>query len=463
MENLKGIIGRFRGGKDEKGFALVLTLIIMAAMTAIGMMAVTTSTTDLMIARNEKEGRTAFYLAEVGVYEAIARLSLPKTNARYVGESTTERADRVGGTKFTPSTTYPGSALSKPAKGSFTSAGISGGAVPSVGGVIPSGTYEVLVRYTIEHEDTWRKGDNLDDETVVFCRDFGFSGATTNCTTAFPVYTIISKGRTGGGTEAVISAHVVESFINMMPPGDTILFTEGEIGVQSATKITGKVGTQLGYEQGYAAYVSGCPCTDPNTCPATQCTNVSSGFPNWGYKKGDMNEYLGMDLDTIKNYADVYNMQTGNNTTTYNPTGIWGSLCSSSTTSDPNPHICDNDANKGKIVYIDNGAAGVGAAGLQAGSYGRGLLIVKGDLQIAGQFTWEGMIYVMGNLSVSGTATVFGTLMIEGNNTADNISKSMVKADVQVTGSLNVYGSRDVAASVGIGLGMPRTLRWTRL
>ena len=64
---------------SQKGFALILTLIIMAAMTAIGIAAVTTATTDMLIARNEVEAQKAFLLAEQGFQEAIARLDPSET------------------------------------------------------------------------------------------------------------------------------------------------------------------------------------------------------------------------------------------------------------------------------------------------------------------------------------------------------------------------------------------------
>jgi len=57
---IKGII------KDNEGFALILALVVMAAMTAIGIGALLLSTTDMLIARNDRDAKSAFYLAETG-------------------------------------------------------------------------------------------------------------------------------------------------------------------------------------------------------------------------------------------------------------------------------------------------------------------------------------------------------------------------------------------------------------
>ncbi|MBI5560739.1 MAG: pilus assembly PilX N-terminal domain-containing protein, partial [Deltaproteobacteria bacterium] len=87
--------------KDERGFALVLSLVVMAAMTAIGIAAVMTSTTDMLIARNDREAKTGFFLAESGIEEAIGRMDLAMSHARYVGESFAERQTRIAGTPTT--------------------------------------------------------------------------------------------------------------------------------------------------------------------------------------------------------------------------------------------------------------------------------------------------------------------------------------------------------------------------
>ena len=87
---------------------------------------------------------------------------------------------------------------------------------------------------------------------------------------------------------------------------------------------------------------------------------------------------------------------------------------------------------------------------------GRGILVVRGNLDLAGTLLWEGMIYVMWELRVTGNTTVYGTLMIDGDNDAASDD------DVYVNGSLKVFGSVEVASSVGDIVGAPKIVRWHR-
>ncbi len=74
-------------GGNEKGFVLILALVTMIAMTVIGLSAVMNMTTDLQLARNERESKLAFQLADAGINEAMARLKLTLTpSPPYVGE-----------------------------------------------------------------------------------------------------------------------------------------------------------------------------------------------------------------------------------------------------------------------------------------------------------------------------------------------------------------------------------------
>lgn len=70
----------FRKMNNEKGVALVLALMVLAALTMMGIAAIMTSTLDMQIAGNERTGIQAQYAAEAGIAEAIGRLNLPSPN-----------------------------------------------------------------------------------------------------------------------------------------------------------------------------------------------------------------------------------------------------------------------------------------------------------------------------------------------------------------------------------------------
>src|SRR3989304_3657273 len=177
---IKGII------KDNEGFALILALVVMAAMTAIGIGALLLSTTDMMIARNDRDAKSAFCLAETGMEEALGRTDLPAANARFAGETFNERTTRIAGT----STTF--------AADDFNSTDLD---------LDVGGTYAATISYATESmEDAWCDNDPVgngcdNDEIVLYCTDFGFIGTTVprTCAAAVPVYRIDSTGETTPG------------------------------------------------------------------------------------------------------------------------------------------------------------------------------------------------------------------------------------------------------------------------
>jgi Tfp pilus assembly protein PilX len=70
----------FKAIKNEKGVALLSAFMIMALLTALGLSAANTSTTELKIASNEKTATQALYAAEAGINFAIATLTADISN-----------------------------------------------------------------------------------------------------------------------------------------------------------------------------------------------------------------------------------------------------------------------------------------------------------------------------------------------------------------------------------------------
>ncbi len=56
-----------RIAKNEKGIALVVSLIMLVLLTILGTYALSTSSTELIIAGNYRNNECAFYLAEAGI------------------------------------------------------------------------------------------------------------------------------------------------------------------------------------------------------------------------------------------------------------------------------------------------------------------------------------------------------------------------------------------------------------
>jgi hypothetical protein len=59
---------------NEEGSVIILTLIVLALLTVIGISSTTTSTIELQITRNERLFNQNFYLTEAAIMEAIQRV-----------------------------------------------------------------------------------------------------------------------------------------------------------------------------------------------------------------------------------------------------------------------------------------------------------------------------------------------------------------------------------------------------
>jgi len=68
--------------RSERGFALVIALLILLVLTLIGISAINTTTFETSISGNERVGTDAFYAAEAGI--EIGRNQLPDTKSFYV-------------------------------------------------------------------------------------------------------------------------------------------------------------------------------------------------------------------------------------------------------------------------------------------------------------------------------------------------------------------------------------------
>lgn len=406
--------------RNEKGFILVLALVVMAAMTAIGLAIITSSTTDMLISRNETEAKKAFYLAEAGIQEALGRMALIG-NTRYIGENSAQKVARInngvmpGGAGMYTSQTFASSDLSSQSQlQNF------------------NGTYSVTVQYALADGSSWCYGpaspfNTCDGRVLLYGQDYGFVGVGIPAKGFTPLFQIDSVGTTASGTTATVREYVTASTLNVIPPAGNIYANttnNPSITMGGSGSVTGQIsGDYIG---------GGC---------GAGCTSVP--WPG----SVDMNNYLGIPTTDLKQYASPPSpyTQTGSNAVTYDSTG-WGQICSTTWTGSDLPHICDNPAD---IIYIDNAPSGTtGPAKLQGGGTGRGILVITGDAQLDSNFTWEGLVYIMGNLSGAGSLTVFGDVMVNGT--------------IGFTGNIAAYGSNNVAASVAEGISIPRELRWAK-
>jgi Tfp pilus assembly protein PilX len=425
----------------EKGFVLILALVAMVAMTLIGLSLIMNITTDVQLARNEKESMLAFQLAEAGVREASARLHLPSANANYIGEIAGETNYR--NTLWTKSfLSDPAVAGTLPASQSYTvtltyldesnpegycDSNNTGDAIGLNSGLTTDSFFS-LTSSTVQADCTTARGGNYNvaastcswaysrnpNEIVMYGQDFNLSTAVTPIQYGtLPVYKVSSVG-TVNNTTRTVEAYLGESNLNT----DTrygintngCITTSGD-GTSSAITIDGGGAGQIVQKAGCA-----CPVMGTGDCATAKTTAT------------DLTIYLGDTIPNIKTYADQVITCSNAACTGGNPAGWNGNIATAATS------LGNVGANEGVLLVVDN-AGGVTANMNSAFADGEGILIVTGNLTISGNFRWEGMIYVMGNLTITGTPTIKGGIMAgstAGNTVAlnDNVTLSYSKEEL---------------------------------
>jgi len=73
--------------RNEKGFALIIALLILLVLTLIGISAISTSTFETSISGNERVGTDAFYAAEAGIQIGLNQLpDITRIDLRAIGK-----------------------------------------------------------------------------------------------------------------------------------------------------------------------------------------------------------------------------------------------------------------------------------------------------------------------------------------------------------------------------------------
>jgi hypothetical protein len=334
--------------KDEKGFALILALVTMAAMTLIGMSVVMNMTIDVQL--------SALLGAEAGVQEALSRLHLPGSSARYVGEAptTTDPRDTSWTTSF-DSTTVNESGLNYSVSIKYLLEDNTEGYCDSNNLAPNDSGNSVLPPFTC---------DTTSDEVIMFGQDFKIDPTVTKVSQGtFPVYEVTSTGTSPQNTQRTIIAYIGASGLNT----DT----------DDAINTNGCVSNNGGVAVSTICFTTGCANEE---CDATKAATT------------DMNTHLGDNLSNIEGQADLK--------ITCSATAECIALIDATTDEDWGDWSGNTYS---VIVYVENTVElDITGADLGPDNGGRGILIVEGDLRLSGGFQWEGLIYVLGNLTLDG-------------------------------------------------------------
>jgi hypothetical protein len=369
---------------NEKGFALVTCMLLIAAVLILSAIASLSITSDLKVAGTDRYMKQAFSIAESGTEEARARLS-PVSTAPIpdgIPTSTTWEA-------------YIGTPIRCQQMGYDSSNG-SHLLYNSVSGL----NYTVKITHKVNATgQVLRWSDTNEDGKY-----------EENTTKGEPIYVITSIGRNSGAAKSVrIEAARI-------PPITSIsaLYTKSNLVIKgSSTYISGNEGTETG-----PGVISKGSITENGGPTVLGDPPTVSNSPN------DID--VGYMIDANKAKANYSLNSTGT------MTGMnWGTPTAGATSQSPLTCAADN------VVYIN------GNVKLSGGTMGCGMLMVDGNLEINGGFQWYGPILVRGSLSYTGGGekNVTGGILAGGTGSVDDIGGNAVilhsnSALHQVTGKM---------------------------
>jgi hypothetical protein len=391
-----GIMHRVGIGR-ERGVVLITALGLVTVMAMVGAIAAYMSTTNVRIGGNERTSMVSFYAAEAGTEEARARLPASAGDVRIIDNSPDSTAWRV----------FIGSD-DKAAVVGYEAGNPDHELIASLQDGL---SYTVVIR----HAET--------DGQVEFWGDPNGDGVfTRNTAGASPrnqnIYRITSYG-TDGATLKTVAIETVQ-----LPPPSAPgpLYVEAPTNLLgSSTTILGAVQANTGNEPCGAAAVPGISTIlaqgdgsgyDPID---TRGDLTITGDPDIRYGARDIN--IQAMIDTFKPLADftyTVSSETMTGSETPGPGEGWGTPTNGPTLQDP------SSCSEAHIIHIDTQGTYVRLSGQTTGC---GMLLVEGDLDVNGGFSWYGPILVSGQVIYTGGGNkqVTGTVMSEGSADLDVI------------------------------------------
>jgi len=388
--------------REERGVVLVLGMLLLLVLTLIGISSLNTSTYDMRISGNERASVQAFYVAEAGINEFMGRFRAGATNQ--ISDSD-------------PSNPVWKLLLAKgPGKGA-TQIGYASGDPNS----IPSLQNQLDFGVEIKH-----KTDEANQVTT-------YGG--------IPVYKLKSHGFTADGGHKVLEVELIKG-PNYDPP--SALYSEKPAHIRgSSTYINGNDACGTTNKPGITI-------TTPTTPPITESGNPSlNGSPpkvTQATTPPPTNLPLKEMLGYLKDYANFkYSYNENQTLTGYSDS--WGKPTSSDMT-DPITYTGPM-----KIVYFN--LQGTQTLKLTGNSHGAGILLIEGNLEIHGEFTWYGVILATGAVGYTGGGQkrVTGGVMTGGNATMG----------IDIDGNTSIMYCSDVSNKVKEIIPPLKITRWREI
>ena len=225
----------------QEGSVLVMTLLVLFAISIMGATLAMVSSMDLKISGNQRRTMQSFFVVEAGLNEAIHRISLPDPTNVTVGGWT-------GNAAITDTEPYDPNWMARIYLTSPASAPAGGGSIVTTGTLqdlkrphldysVSSGTDGVI---TIRHKWEDRNSDGIRDLNEIVLYD-KFAVPPENFTSGYPIEVVTVTGRSADG-QSVVQAEVTKKTVTVR--------TLGALYVDKDIKITGNT-CFCGYNHDY--------------------------------------------------------------------------------------------------------------------------------------------------------------------------------------------------------------------
>ena len=368
---------------NDRGMVLPVALMFLTILAIVGGTAALLTTTDLKIGGNYKSSEQAIYTAEAGVAEARARLKLGAVLPINDGHPTKAQWS-----------TFIGDEVKAKGKGYDISNAM------HVRTISLQSTLDYTVR--IAHQT-----DGLGN--VLYYGDSDGDGINERNTAGGKnIYVISSLGIVDG------AIRTVDAEVTKIPPiaSPAALYVEASTTVQGNTSIIGTDGCGISDLPGVVTTQA------PGSVTIHGLPTISGAdgtLPNISYDAPDLD--VQSIVDAFKGYADysyAVDSETHTGTAIPGPGDGWGTPISGMTLQDP------SSCSQTRIVHYDTDETDITLSG---GVTGCGILLVEGDLELRGDFSWYGIIVTTGSVMFTGggNSNITGTMIAGGSADGDII------------------------------------------
>ncbi len=417
-------------GKNEKGIALVVALLVMAALLLIGATAVMTTTTDLKISSNYKQSENAFYSAEAGIQEARERLKGSTTsNTNYVGDPSTS-ADPLWCAYILTSTSWnpaeKDSSYSSSYRNYIPTSSSHTNTTLSINSLQNTMKYYVKIRHKMEYDA------EQDGHTSSSTHYFDNDGSTTTHSSSSPgniIYygygdssapTTAKQFTTSSATDAkpveIITAYGVDGSAQKLLEMEVVRPTGPPVvaAIYAKNNVTGN---------GSSMFVSG----------NDNCGVAAAKPPIYALSPAEVNT---SGHPTLEGNPSTWQSGSTNIDIASNVNNLKGSA-TIKLTDDQSGGTIGSTSNY--VTCYSNTSNPYNVNGLKLQNLtGYGILVVEGDLTLGGGFSWNGIILVT------------GTLVFNGGGSGINIRGAVLaEQTVDINGGLDIrYDSCQISNAV---------------